>query len=426
MIFSPDALTGAILTFEGIRDAAVLLNGPTGCKLYHSFLSDRQFPRTVSHDPLAFQGEFYFGQPRVPCTYLDGEDYIEGSLEKLERALLAVAAKEKGLLAVINSPGASLIGDDLQRILEKTGFGKRCLALENTGFSLPASQGFEKAGLALLEKLELRPLPRRKNRVNILGLSLLHKHPKGTVEELERLLSLLGLEVGAVLFADTALEDIRESSGAACNVVLFPEYGTKIADWYSERFGIPMALSPLGAPVGFEATEAFIREIAKTLDIDPTPALEAIRKGRKQSYRKLARFHSFTGLPGGASFSIMAESSFAYPLTCFLYSYLGMVPLAVKTLPGGDSVSENALQAFLEEKGFSGAWGQDPALEMADIAFDDGYTIGLLKETGHCKTGIEIALPTEGYLHFVPKTYLGIAGTFQLLEEIINGLRSSS
>ena len=29
---APDALTGAVLAVEGIPDAAVLLNGPTGCK----------------------------------------------------------------------------------------------------------------------------------------------------------------------------------------------------------------------------------------------------------------------------------------------------------------------------------------------------------------------------------------------------------
>lgn len=425
MIFSPDAFTASILTVEGIKDASALLNGPTGCKIYHSFLSDRHFPRGASHDPMAFQGEFYFGQLRVPSTYLDWEDYVEGSLEKLEKLLSTVAEKNNDLLAVINSPGASLIGDDLETALKKSGVSERCFTVDCAGFSLPAPIGFENTGLAILEHLDLKPLSRKENRVNIIGLSILHKHWEGTVAELKKLLSLLGLEVGAVLFAGTSVEELKNSSSSACNIVLFPEYGQKIAEWYRERFGIPSVLSPMGVPVGFDATEQLLREVAKCLGIDPSPALNFVRAARKSSYSKLARYHSFSGLPKGTSFSIRAEASFAYPLALWLYSYLGMVPLAVKTLPGGSPDIEASLRAFLIEKGFENAYDREPEYEKADIAFADGYTLGLLKGMGCCKAGIEICTPSEGYIDFIPKTYMGVDGTLLLLEKIINGIRSS-
>lgn len=433
MIFSPDAFTGSILAVEGIRDAAVILNGPTGCKLYHSFLSDRYFPRESSHDPLAFQDEFYFGQPRIPCTCLDGEDYIRGSLEKFERALAAVAAKEKGLLVVINSPGASLMGDDLGSVIKKAGLQDRCFVVENTGFSLPAARGFENTALALLEHLKLQPLSRplplphsgSPKKVNLIGLSLLHKHWEGSVAEMKRLLAFLDLEVGTVFLAGTSLDEIRESRNAACNIVLFPEYGRRVAEWYRERFGTPAVFSPFGAPIGFDASESLLREVAAALNIDPAPALAEVRKARQASYRQISRFHSFSGLPKGASFSIRAESSLAFPLTHWLYSYLGMAPLAIKLLPGSDPEAAAALKAFLEEKGFCEAWDRDLALESVDIAFADAHTLQLLKVKGCCKAGIEIILPDGGYIHFIPKTYLGVSGALLLLEEIINGLRST-
>ncbi len=426
LIFSPDAFTGSILAVEGIKDAAVILNGPTGCKLYHSFLSDRQFPRESSHDPLAFQGEFYFGQPRVPCTGLDGEDYIRGSLEKFEKALTAIAAKEKGLLMVINSPGASLVGDNLKNVIKKAGMQDRCFVVENPGFSLPASRGFENVALALLEHMKLRSLqlPVNPKKVNLIGLSLLHKHWEGSVAEMKRLLAFLGLDVGAVFLAGTSLGEIRESGDAACNIVLFPEYGRRIAEWYRESFGTPAVFSPLGAPIGFDASESLLSEVAAVLNIDPAPALAEIRKARKASYRQISRFYSYSGLPKGASFSIRAESSLACPLTHWLYSYLGMVPLAVQLLPGSDPEEAESLRVFLEEKGFYEAWDRDPSLESTDIAFADGPTLQLLKAKGCCKAGIEITLPEEGYIHIIPKTYLGVSGALLLLEEIINGLRS--
>lgn len=67
----PDGLTGAILAIEGIRDGAAVLNGPTGCKAYHSALSDKKLARSDSYKGVLYQREFYFGQSRVPATYLD-------------------------------------------------------------------------------------------------------------------------------------------------------------------------------------------------------------------------------------------------------------------------------------------------------------------------------------------------------------------
>lgn len=431
MIFSPDAFTGSILAVEGIRDAAVILNGPIGCKLYHSFLSDRQFPRENSHDPLVFQDEFYFGQPRVPCTYLDGEDFIQGSLEKFERALAVVAAKEKSLLAVINSPGASLVGDDLESVIKKAGLQDRCFAVENTGFSFPAAEGFENTAIALLEHLKLHslfwPLHRTgfPKKVNLVGLSLLHKHWKGSVAEMKRLLAFLGLEVGTVFLAGTSLDEIRESNNAACNIVLFPEYGRRVAEWYWEHFGTPAVFSSLGAPLGFDASESLLNEVAAVLSIDPAPALAEVRKAKQASYQQISRFYSFSGLPKGASFSIQAESSLVFPLTHWLYSYLGMAPFAVKLLPGSDPEAARSLKSFLTEKGFCEAWDRDPSLESVDIAFADSRTLQLLKAKGCCKVGIEISLPDRGYIYFIPRTYLGVSGALFLLEEIINGLRST-
>ena len=87
----PDSLTGAILAVEGIRDAAAVLNGPTGCKYFHGAIAEDQLPRAGSFDPLLYSERFYFGQPRVPATYLDSDDYIFGASDKLRRILPIVA-----------------------------------------------------------------------------------------------------------------------------------------------------------------------------------------------------------------------------------------------------------------------------------------------------------------------------------------------
>ena len=116
---TPDSFSGLIFGFEGMQNTVVALNGPTGCKFYHSSVSDDQGLRQKEFDPLNYPLLYYFGQPRVPCTYLDKRDYIYGSRMKLEELLNFIKKESPAdLLIVVNSPGAALIGDNLSQIVE--------------------------------------------------------------------------------------------------------------------------------------------------------------------------------------------------------------------------------------------------------------------------------------------------------------------
>ena len=107
---------------EGIKNVMVLLNGPMGCKFYHSTTSAHLMKRPdlrraagetagkgqVEYDVL---NNYFFRQPRVPSTYLDGCDYVYGTSEKVEAALRYVRENFSfDLMVVAASPGASLIG----------------------------------------------------------------------------------------------------------------------------------------------------------------------------------------------------------------------------------------------------------------------------------------------------------------------------
>jgi nitrogenase molybdenum-iron protein alpha/beta subunit len=149
----PDSFTGAIMAAEGVKDGAVLMNGPTGCKFYHGTLADSLYPRTFSVDPLSSWDRFYFGQPRVPCTYLQEEEYISGTAARLREALTAVSAKHPSLITVINSPGAALIGDDLRRIVDESSITVPVAVVDNCGFSQDMGHGFQECLVRMLEAL---------------------------------------------------------------------------------------------------------------------------------------------------------------------------------------------------------------------------------------------------------------------------------
>ncbi|MDR0877617.1 MAG: oxidoreductase [Treponema sp.] len=425
---APDSFSGSIFALEGIWDACAVLNGPTGCKFYHSAISDSQFPRTATYNPLEFTEGFYFGQPRVPSTYLDGNDYIFGSGDKIANILKSAVQKGYALIAVINSPGAALIGDDLARFLKEEVKGIPCFSLENTGFSGSFGSGYQTAILSALLAIGVngeKPAGDtvKKKTVNLLGLCIYQKYYDQNYLAIKNLLALCGIEVIAALGAGDSVAALRRMTCAALNVVVYPEYGAAIAEYLKTGYGMPSVCPEEGPPLGFDAAAAFVRQVCAALDADPQKALDTIDRARARAYRHLSRFSSLLGLPKGTLFSIKAEASTAYALSKWLCGYLGMIPAAISVLPDSDSGFTEKLRGFL-----TGIHYQDtlknPIIETAThILLADGNTIAELKVYGQQCCGIEIALPVLGYLDITEKTLFGGQGALFLLEQILNGLR---
>ncbi|MFP4030112.1 MAG: nitrogenase component 1 [Desulfococcaceae bacterium] len=421
---SPDGFTGAIVAVEGIRDAAVLLNGPTGCKFYHGAISDGQFPRENSMDPLQFSDEFYFGQPRVPATYLDDRDYVFGATAKLEKILPKVAEKGHRLVAVVNSPGAALIGDDLERFIAGAGLPVPCLAVESTGFSAGFAIGFQESVIRVLERIAPPPMPAEARRVNLVGLSIFHRHWEGDVAELRRLLGLCGIRVNAVFSAGCSVAEMENLGAAAAHLIVHPEYADALGPFLESRSDRPAVLPGPGAPVGFAESERWIAAACEAVGADPAPALADIRAARTRAHDALGRFNSLTGLPKGATFALHADGSLALPLTRWLHEYLGMVPVAVSA---GEATAgqRTGIREFLQSIGGAAAWNADPGNVIPDLVLGGEDFIGQFLARELPVVGIDVALPGSGIIDILPKCQLGPTGTLHLLERILNGMMTA-
>jgi nitrogenase molybdenum-iron protein alpha/beta subunit len=421
----PDSFSGALFAVEGVRDGCTILNGPTGCKFYHSAISDSQFMRQATYSPLEYT-EGFFGQPRIPATYLDGHDYVFGSGEKLSNILRMAAGKKYALIAVINSPGATLIGDDLDRFIagETKGASIPCFALENSGFSGAFGSGYQKAMLKVLDVLELKKeTPKGNPAVNLLGLSIYQKYFDNNYKTIRKLLELCGIETISAPGAGDPVAAMKNIPSAALNVVIYPEYGKETAEYLKERFALPYIIPGEGPPVGFYSTAGFIKEICEYFNVPSLRAEAVLDAARAGAYLHLSRFSSLLGMPRGCLFSVKADSSAAYALTRWLCSYLGMIPAAVSVLPGGDAVFTKKLEDFLDSVNHGEALA-NPVIETpAQILLADGNTISAARLYGQKFCGIEIALPSLGYIDVTEKTLFGAEGGLFLLEQILNGLR---
>ena len=426
----PDSLTGLILGFEGIRNALVILNGPTGCKFYHSITAENQSIRKDDYDPLNYPEEWFFGQRRVPCTYLDKRDYVYGSDRKLTDAIEFILKRiTPDVLIVVNSPGAALIGDDLERIVSSAvkscGFTDQSLPVitcQSPGYSRDLTDGYREACRMILERFCAEDSADSDDTasggkvyddtptVNLLGLSIYQKYHAGDIKEISRLLKLCGIRVNTSLLCESTLDEIRRVPEALMNIVVDPDYGLDTAEYLKNKYGTPYIVSEYGYPVGFKAMEKLLEDIYKALisqseDIFPHNiyaelAMKELEKARAQAYVHLARLSSLTGLPKGAPFAVYGTPAQKRGYSTFLKEYLGMEDVSDGTEDGAGEHQNDKT---------------DP-----DIVLADGNTIAMMKADGKKFSGIEISLPTIGYIDVIEKTHLGAEGGLFLIEQILN------
>ncbi|NSW86932.1 MAG: nitrogenase [Syntrophobacteraceae bacterium] len=422
----PDGLTGAILALEGIEDAAVILHGPTGCRGHHCSLSERAFPRDIPDERLNFFEPFYFGQPRIPATGLDGDDFVFGAAEKLRKALATVAARGPALIAVINTPGAALIGEDLRRIAFDSGIAVPVAGIDMPALSRSMAEGYEQAIAAVLDTLDLNPACRRRPKtVTLLGLSIAHHHWAGSIEEIRRLLALSRIEVVCAPGAGSPVGAWKRIPEAACHVAVHAEYGEQLAWRLAERFGGTAVVPRCGAPFGFTATEEWLREVAEAAGADPAPALAAVKAVRRRVACVLSRITTLTGAPKGLTCSIQADASTALPLVRFLYEYLGILPVSVEIPDEAQANSHWAarLGLALTRMGCADAWQTPWQNARADFLLADGCRAvqgPIFGIPADCC--IELVLPMSGCVDLTPKALLGAEGTALLVEKIVNAV----
>ncbi len=404
---SPDSITGMIFAMEGMRNTVVLLNGPMGCRFYHSTTSQYLTIRPVLYLPEGEDGkkapvdyntlnDWFFRQERVPCTYLDGYDYVYSTRDKVSSALDYISKNiDFDILAIVNSPGAALIGDNLLEIAREKLGNRRVVMLESSGYSLSFSEGYSDALLAMLKQVgapawEGRRPAKEERSVNLLGLSIWHRNIEGDLEELRRILGLCGIKVNVVPCAGCSFEELEALPDAALNVVVYPETGLAAAEYLKETLGMPFYLCD-DLPLGFSSTEKIVSDICAILGCSKDAFMEDSKKARALAWYKIREISQAYGKPKGVRFYVDGDPSVARSYTAFLRDYLGMEPSAA---------------------------------EEAELVFSNANVISELMLKNRTFCGIEISFPGMGYTDLIPKTHLGVKGSLFLIEQVLNGLMS--
>lgn len=436
-----DYITGVVSACEGVKNSLVLLNGPLGCRFYHSYGTGHNFIREedlwalrgdlqLEHgmDDSLLRSQYYAGTPKVPGTNLRYEDNIFGTREQLHRALNDIFAERRYcFFVVIQTPGTSLLGEALEAELDEISreFNIPHLFVESPQFSTNSCIGYDETTVKLL-KLFLPDMPKRrseKKRVNIFGLHSYAKHLEGDLEEISRLLALCGIEINCAMGANCSLDEIYSIPSAGANIFLSPERCKETKTYLDAHCDIP-SLDFGCMPIGFDLSERFIREICKLLNADPSVALEDIERSRARAFYCIAKHMGSRGFPRQLRYCVEGECSLIGSYVDFLSGYLGLKPAAIHPLYTQDNedgriILKEKLRAIHSEDALT----QDIARVRDVILLGSANTIMELSAYSGNIYGIEIASPSSSYINVIPKTHLGSRGALFLLEQLLNGVR---
>ena len=170
---------------------------------------------------------------------------------------------------------AELIQDDPGGLAQALGLPVPVVPLELPSYQRKENWGAAETFYQLVRTLagpkrERAPSASGRPRCNLLGPTALGYRHRDDLREIRSLLEEIGVEVNVVAPLDATPADLARLQDAEFNVVMYPETASVAASWLQRSFGQPFTRT---VPIGVNATQDFIREVATLAGLDAEPLL---------------------------------------------------------------------------------------------------------------------------------------------------------
>jgi nitrogenase molybdenum-iron protein beta chain len=313
------ALSGALAAMSALPGVVPIIHSALGCggSLASSF---------------AF-GAGYFGTGYCsgflsPSSGITEREIIFGGNDRLtEEITTAAELIDAELFVVVTSCMTEMIGDDAQSAASEAVSDVPVIALSTPSFKGNAYSGYE----ILIDGIFNNYLPVSAERdaglVNIFGIVPAYDpFFRGDLEEIARLLSKLGLRANTFFTPDQTFDNILSAPSAALNLVFSPVYATGFAKRFEEKHGTPYWVTDI--PIGAEATDRFLRELASRLDVDEATVNALIECENREYYGYFSRTADLFSDGDLKYYSVtVTNSNYVVPVASFLQKELGWVGL---------------------------------------------------------------------------------------------------
>ena len=260
----------------------------------------------------------------IPSTNMLEKEVVFGGIKKLRTTV-------QGSLDIIDADAyfiltgctAGIIGDDIQSVAyEFQDQGYPVYAIDTPGFAGDSNLGYEVIWNNFIDQV-IEPREKQKDLVNLFGIVPYHDpFWSGNLEELARILTKLGLRVNTFFTGHRGMEEVKNSSAAALNIIVNPWLFNGPAKKYEQKFGVPSIRFP-GLPIGATDTTAFLRQVATALGLDEAKVQQVIDEEEDYVYSYLAQS---IGALSWKRFAVVGEANSVVGITRYLANDYSFTP----------------------------------------------------------------------------------------------------
>lgn len=298
------------------------------CPIYHSG------PGCCMQTTAADQGQSGHKSSRfvsfvsLPSTNMLEKEVVFGGTEKLRTTVQgAIDIIDADAYFVLTGCTAGIIGDDIVSVTEEfQDKGYSVYPIETPGFVGDSNLGYETVWTTMINQVIEEDVPKYDKLVNIFGIIPYHDpFWSGALEEIDRILSALGLKVNTFFTKHQGIETIRKCSGAALNIIINPWLFKGPAKKMEQKFGIPSIRVP-GLFVGATDTTKFVRQVAEAMHLDQEIVDKVIAAEEEYVYDYLAQS---VGVVSWKRFAVVADANNAVGITRYLANDFSFTPVLV-------------------------------------------------------------------------------------------------
>lgn len=298
------------------------------CPIYHSG------PGCCMQTTAADQGQSGHKSSRfvsfvsLPSTNMLEKEVVFGGTEKLRTTVQgAIDIIDADAYFVLTGCTAGIIGDDIVSVTEEfQDKGYSVYPIETPGFVGDSNLGYETVWTTMINQVIEEDVPKDDKLVNIFGVIPYHDpFWSGALEEIDRILSALGLKVNTFFTKHQGIETIRKCSGAAMNIIINPWLFKGPAKKMEQKFGIPSIRVP-GLFVGATDTTKFVRQVAEAMHLDQEIVDKVIAAEEEYVYDYLAQS---VGVVSWKRFAVVADANNAVGITRYLANDFSFTPVLV-------------------------------------------------------------------------------------------------
>ena len=368
----------------------------------------------------------------LPSSNMLEKEVVFGGVNKLRTTIQgALEVFDADAYFVLTGCTAGIIGDDIQSVVDEfTGKGEKVYAIDTPGFAGDSLLGYETVWNTFLDKVIQPAREKKSNLVNIFGIVPYHDpYWAGTLEEIDRILSKLGLEVNTFFTKHQGIDVVEHCSEAALNIIINPWLFNGPSKKFENKFGVPSLRFPF-VPIGATDTTRFVREVAAALKLDQALVDRVIAEEEDYVYSYLAQS---IGQLSWKRFAVAGDASSAIGITRYLandYSFSPVLVVITETIYRPED-KERIIQQISELE-----YAQPPKIVFASDQWEINQTI--LKEpedisllvgsTNEKEVGIEkqiqflnATFPLNDRLVF-NRTYAGYKGSLTFTEDLYDNL----